>query len=826
MTLCLVENEKSLAAIIIPVDANSSVQNSAHLLSRYILLSTRAKIPVERENVTLAPDIIKLHLGYTAYVNALHLGIEKIDADGFIIAFPDARNVVICGASEWGTEFAVYEFLERYLGIRWLFPGDLGEYIPEHKTLRIPADEVRQEPAFFSRSFSGLGAQGETWARRNRMHNRVKFSENLLWLFPPEKYTKTHPEFFPIISGERYLPARNNVHGWQPCFFAEGIVEEAINNICEYFANHPEATSYSLGVNDLGGHCECEKCLARVPGKKNILGMKNYSDIYYEWCNAVVEGVLKQYPDKYFGLLAYSEAFEPPANVKLNSHIIPYMTYERLKWADKEIEEEGHKLTKEWTKAVSTLGWYDYIYGRPCKNYLVPRVWFHKMADYYRFGYEHQVRYLYAEAYPAEDWREGPKLYLSLKLQWNPYLDVDETLMEWYKCAVGKDAAPYLSNYFAFWEKFWTERILQSIWFKDARKIQFLNFGSNSYLNMLTGKDINECEELLRLVVAKAKGEKEKLRADFFLSSFKTWGKTVTRNLNDFEQVKRLGNLTSLEGSSLLFGVTTYKNFLDKSPGGSLTDSLYLQTGLLMEKAGKKGAWAQSFDNSPWGKSTVIWLKPFVCGLQPSDIGKKTLSIIPTSVPPRIDGILNDKCWKEAEKVDNFREYRSDTIVSQPTLVAGTYDANNLYLAYLCLETDTDKLVTEFQEHDSPAVWEDDCVEFFVIPAAEGDNFYHMIVSAAGIKYDAHYASNNPTGWNPEYSAKVYTGDLFWTVEMALPLASFTDTEQKPIQGSQWKVNFNRARREKKQKDEEISGWTFTAGNNWSPDKFGILLFR
>ncbi|MFH2068891.1 MAG: DUF4838 domain-containing protein [Candidatus Omnitrophota bacterium] len=825
-TLCLADNGQSFAAVIIPADASDKIETAARLLARYVLLSAEADIPIYRdnENSPLAPNIISIHLGRTAYSRKLDLGVEKLDAEGFVIAFPDTRNIVILGASDTGTEFAVYEFLERYLGIRWLFPYDLGEYVPERKTIKIPADEVRQEPAFpLFRFLSGLYGDQSVWAKRNRAGGRVYFHHNLSNLFNPDKYVKSNPEFFPVRAGKRLLPSEATLGPdwksayWQPCFSAEGLVEEAIKNICGFFAENPAEISYSLGVNDVGGYCECEKCLAKMGGR-TAGGYENHSDVYYGWVNAVVEGVLKRYPDKYFGLLAYREVAEPPSDLKLNHRVIPYITYERLKWADKEREKEGHRATQRWAESAAILGWYDYLYG---SVYLVPRVHFHLMADYCRFGYEHGVRALYAEAYPGlwadgpKHWKDGPKLYLSLKLQWNPYLDVDETLKEWYECAVGKEAAPYLAQYFAFWEEFWTKRVIQLGWFQSPDL--YLNFNSDVYLKLLTMNDIINCEELLRATVSSAKTEKEKARAQFFLASFEDWKKPVTSRLTDSEQLSQLDGLSRLSKGNLLFAVENYKNWLDNTPPTPYTDSLYLTAGMLMEKAGEQGSWMQAFDSSPWSKSGVKWLKPFVYGLRPDGLEKKVLSIKPTAAPPEIDGILNDGCWGKAAKAGGFREYIGDTIVSQPTFVAVAYDSKNLYLAYLCLESETDKLVTETKEPGG-TVWNDDSVEFFAVPAAEadkGDKFYQIIVSAGGLKYD-NFA-------NPEYSAKVYIGDFFWTVEMAIPFTSFNG--QKPGKGSRWKVNFNRSRQGKDSKMREISGWTFTDGSHQSPDKFGALTF-
>lgn len=125
-------------------------------------------------------------------------------------------------------------------------PGPDGDDVSEHKTLDVPGEEVRQEPVFFSRQFSGLSGPQSVWARRNRMHGRVEFHHNLQRLVSPEKHAKTHPESFPIRGGKRYIPPDSNTHGWQPCFSAPGLVEAAVADICRYFDEHPEATSYSL----------------------------------------------------------------------------------------------------------------------------------------------------------------------------------------------------------------------------------------------------------------------------------------------------------------------------------------------------------------------------------------------------------------------------------------------------------------------------------------------------------------------------------------------------------------------------------------------------
>jgi hypothetical protein len=513
-TLRLVDEGQPRAVIVVPDRAAPQLHAAAELLAHYVQRAAGATLPIVAESKQPRPTGVPIYLGSCTAGVKLITDLKKLDADGFVIRVVQPAAIAIAGPSDWGTEFGVDEFLERYLGVRWLLPGPHGDDVPACHTLDVPVGEVRQQPAFFSRLFSGLrGSAQADWARRNRMHGRVEFHHNLNRLFVPSRYVKTHPEFFPIRKGQRFFPPNDQAHGWQPCLSAPGLVDEAIRNICDYFAQHPEAPSYSLGAIDSSGYCECPQCRAHEPAEKNFLGLRNMSDLYYAWCNRVVEGVLKKYPDKYFGCLAYSEVAQAPIKVKVHPRLIPYLTYDRMKWIEPALQAEGQAVTRRWLAVSPVLGWYDYIYGSP---YCLPRVWFHKMADYYRFGLANGVRALYAEAYP--NWGEGPKLYVSLKLQWDPQQNVDQLLREWYARAVGPAAADDLAAYYAHWEDFWTRRILHSRWFSKTG--QYLSFYNPAYLADVNEVEIADCRRRLEQVARKAQTSAQQARAKLLLRAF------------------------------------------------------------------------------------------------------------------------------------------------------------------------------------------------------------------------------------------------------------------------------------------------------------------
>ena len=506
----LVEDGQPRAVIWLAQDASEQLGAAAQTLSDYVARSTGASLHVSKDsNLNELRDAMVFRV-------VTDPGLPDLDGDGFIIDVqPD--GIWIKGSTDWGVEFGVYEFLERFVGVRWLLPGPDGDDVPERKTLDIPVGVLREEPAFFSRQMSGYrGEEQSLWARRNRMHGRVEFHHNLRNLFPPEKYTKSHPDFFPVRKeGEkRYLPPDNSWYDWQPCFSNPETVDEAIKNITAYFKANPDEVSYSLGMNDSNAFCRCPNCLAATGDRTNFVGMRDVSELYYAWCNRVIEGVLKEYPDKYFGCLAYWNTAEPPHKVEVHPRLIAYITYDRMQYAYHPVREREVGVTMAWAKASPTIGWYDYIYGTP---YMVPRVWFHTMADYYRFARANGVHALYAEAYP--DWGEGPKLYVAFKLQWNPDRDVDALLEEWYERAVGKNAAPHLAAHYAHWEDFWTRRVHAASWF-PKKGTTFLHFSDPTYLDAVTPEDIRKSRAWLEAAVAAADPGKRWARAELLLRAF------------------------------------------------------------------------------------------------------------------------------------------------------------------------------------------------------------------------------------------------------------------------------------------------------------------
>ena len=466
-----------------------TILNMANEVVTYVRKSTGVDMAVIDRNAQALPGQgVLVHIGRSAYVdNLMRDELNGIDPAGYVIRAIDGRNLVIAGQTPEGTEFGTYEFLERFVGIRWLMPTEVGEFVPKQADLSIPGDtDITDEPAFMQVPGIAFKPTHREWARKMRFWTRLNFHHSLVKLFAPDLYKETHPEFFPLKSPDhetRYVPANNSDYRWQPCFTAPGIVDEAARRIIEAFDRSPRYKSYSFGVNDSNDYCQCETCRKEYIEGEKFLAYASYSDCYFKFCNAVAEKVLAVHPDAWFGLIAYSHVGAPPVKVEVHPRIVPFMTYDTMQLIDPSRRERHEELLRRWEQKCTFIGRYDYTYG---DHHVPPRIYIHHWADYVRWARDHNVRAWYAETYPF--FGEAPKYYAMAKIWWDPDRDVDEILEEWYRLSFGKAAAP-MKSYFGHWEEYWTHRVRDTALFLALKNSQYC-MGNPGFLEVLNEEDI------------------------------------------------------------------------------------------------------------------------------------------------------------------------------------------------------------------------------------------------------------------------------------------------------------------------------------------------
>jgi len=440
--LALVRDGRPLARIVLPADADETTALAAEELSLYLGKVSGATLPVVPEPTGDGPVVI---LGAPDDAWAEQADLASLAFDGFVVECAGDR-LVLAGKVPEGTINAVYWLLEE-LGVRWFIPTELGETVPSLATVAVPAMSRRVEPRFVNRRNHGIDSsipgEGATWRRRIRITSHDlnvpfnRYSHNLYNVFPATEYGETHPEYFPLINGERRIPETNHAQDWQPCTSNPDVVRLTIEAGRRWFEEHPEANFFSVGINDSGWFCECDNCTALdIPGA-TFRGRPMLSDRYFTFVRQVAEGLAETHPDKYVSCIAYAKVEAPPVNVELPDNVMVVITQDVGQWHDRAYKQADMDFARAWAQAAGAFGTYDYT----GLTWTLPRVYPHLMAESLRFYDEVGAVAVTNEAFPTW-WYAGPQMYLRAKLMWDPGQDSDVVLSDFYHGFFGPAGAP------------------------------------------------------------------------------------------------------------------------------------------------------------------------------------------------------------------------------------------------------------------------------------------------------------------------------------------------------------------------------------------------
>jgi len=103
-----------------------------------------------------------------------------------------------------------------------------------------------------------------------------------------------------------------------------------------------------------------------------------------------------------------------------------------------------------------------------------------------------------------------------------------------------------------------------------------------------------------------------------------------------------------------------------------------------------------------------------------------------TPQPPKIDGRLDDACWRKAQKSPRFVDLVTGVPGFLDTRMAALWDDQNFYVAFWIEEPNVQACLTE---RDS-FIWTENDVELFI---AGPDGYYEFQVNALGTIYEVFY---------------------------------------------------------------------------------------
>lgn len=807
-----------------------------------------------KEFKPMAEDQYDLQLGYPIYVGQTgvvrrELGrqLRKLDRDAYIVSIAPNR-VMLAGPQPWSTYWAVCQFLEDYVGVRWLIPGPLGEDVPQCERLVVPVGAGSYSPAILSRLWSGA-QYGGIWSLRQGIHERYRFHHNLLNIFTAEKYWATHPEYFPMHGTQRYKPGGSEDNSWQPCMGIEGTVQVAADAAREAFRADPSLESFSYGMNDGAGWCECPKCKAidkPMPEWHGFSGDK--SVLFYSWLNRIAENLEKDHPDKKLGCLAYSAAILPPPGMKLHRNIIPYFTSNRADYFDPAFRAQDKHMVNWWSQHTSQLGIYDYAYG---VGFGVPRIYNHLFQDAVKYAVAHKVKGFYAEVYP--NWGlDGPKLWVMARLLWDPDWNVDELTNEWNDRMFREAAAP-MKRYFKLAEDAWRNQKGHGAWAYRlaADPAQFAIF---------TPKTMDEMSACLNQATALAQDDIVKQRLEFFRKTFEItrilggnyWAGAQVQQLIEqkapMEQIAQA--MRAMADRMSTVDIDTYmKDVVSKDPiayfpplpgwfeplkaGAETNATRYfasavandaiamarkqgqLNGGQIRANIDQRAAEIFGDDGPPRYRETVAKMR---------DMALKIGAAAKTEAPITVDGALDEPVWQRADVLTDFIVWGSTAPSDFVTKIRLAHDGKDLYVGMECVQ-DTSKLVVESAPRDGNT-WHDDSVEIFMNKGMAAQPYAQFILNAAGAFFDQYdtdgsgdYAAHLAKNFNASWAAKVYPDK--WTGEVRIPL---DELGIKPAPDTLIRMNF--VRNAHQGSETHISAWFSSLRAHADPLSRGWILFE
>jgi hypothetical protein len=520
--ISLVKNHTANAVVVIPDKANAPEKFAAEELQYHIEKATGVRLPVYKEENCPAAggnkDRTVIYVGKCIAARKLGIDFQKMSPSAYIIKAA-GKNLFLAGkdrvrstignywGADWqGTLFAVYDFLEHEMNIKWLWPGKLGEIIPRCKSIVVGEFCRKGKPRF--------EAARLVWSRKSpkfllgwtKQSKKKFFDDQQLFLLRHrfssiqnmayghnfrnywKRFGKSHPDFFSLLPDGKRHPLKGDHSGGNItlCVSQPNLWKQIILEWRKSSQRNPEHCPYKPYLNacenDTPGMCTCKACRSwdypdPAFAKSDYWGKGIIPDIAKRFSLADASwgedfGVCRQEPPSlsdryarfYLTLLkeakktdpktkvigyAYANYWKAPKQIKLNKDII--ISYVPPLWFPytSKMSREFRENWDGWRKSGAQ------IRLRPNLTHAganLPIFYARPLAE--DFSYAYRQGGMIATHFDSllGAWSaQGPTLYTLTRIHEHPDWSADKILNEYYS-GFGK-ASKAVRKYFEYWEK-------------------------------------------------------------------------------------------------------------------------------------------------------------------------------------------------------------------------------------------------------------------------------------------------------------------------------------------------------------------------------------
>ena len=379
-------------------------------------------------------------------------------------------NLYLAGNMPRGVLFAVYQYLQDKLGVRWWKPGSDGEEMPRREAIELPQLKIRYCSPFHSRSVNMTGQysdpETELWLVRNFINSDLRDPELLektgtirtggghsVALYDVSM-RKTHPEYYAFRNGKRDLN-----QGYMGCWSNPGFHQYMLKKHLEII-DKERLDVMSIYPADVGYYCTCPDCVA-IDSDPSTRWFKYYSKLTSE--------LKKLRPNVVFGSIAY-QYYSTPPKMTVDRQLLQFIRfcqYDRCNFhpLSAPCNEGSMKKINEWLKCTD-VG----IYGYHFDMFLADTTWLSapfwkifqdELQTFRKMGIRRVLTELpikrLNETYAVRNQfdRLGFSPYAYVQLLWNPDADLDSLLDQWCRFSFGP-AAECMHRYFDMQSSRWS----------------------------------------------------------------------------------------------------------------------------------------------------------------------------------------------------------------------------------------------------------------------------------------------------------------------------------------------------------------------------------
>ncbi|GLV29069.1 hypothetical protein TomTYG75_15900 [Sphingobium sp. TomTYG75] len=379
-----------------------------------------------------------------------------------------------------GTLFGVYHFLQNYMKVRWLWPGDLGTMVPKTASLIVPSlDEVvtphlmqrhvrlfkpgkidRPELGFSTAAAADYRAEERIFIRRHRMGRRQHIGYGHAFGDWWAKYGDQHPEWFQLVDGRRG-PVKPGAR-FSMSIADPGLHQQIVTLWREKGGARRGASFINAVENDMPGLCECALCraldspppadyLTFIPPQSKMARHPFVTDRYARSWLEIQRLAARDDPDVTVVGYAYFNYFAPPTSgVRLNKNIL--VGFCPSSWFYPRTAAVQEWMKKQWRGWANTGARIFLRTNHFLDGYCMPFVFAHQFADEFRNAATNGLVGTDFDSLTGQWATQGPTLYLLMRLQSQPDADANALLEEYYACF--GPAAADVRAYFEHWENY------------------------------------------------------------------------------------------------------------------------------------------------------------------------------------------------------------------------------------------------------------------------------------------------------------------------------------------------------------------------------------